>query len=312
MITTDLRFLLTVVAVMAVARPARADEAEQAETLFQQARQLMATGRFAEACPKLAEAQALHGGGGTLLALAMCHEGEGRLATALVEFREAHALANRPPRRKDRALLAEERIRALEPRVSRVMPVGARRSGVTVAVDGTAIRDEQWTTGVAVDGGSHVVSATAPGRRSWEARIDVAPAEQTLRVDIPELAPADGALPSTAAFSPPNTAPEPGTRPANRPFMVPGVASLALGAASVGLGSYFGVVALDKKAASEDHCHLASCDAEGFALNEDAKGAARSANVAIGIGLALVVAGTVFLLIKAPPAATSIARPITF
>src|SRR5689334_20317483 len=93
--------------VHAEAASARAEEA------FQRARQLMGQNDFSMACPWLEEAYGLDHGGGTLLALALCHEGEGKLATALEEFRQSLKVAVRT-QRSDRVLLAESHVQELE------------------------------------------------------------------------------------------------------------------------------------------------------------------------------------------------------
>jgi hypothetical protein len=298
----------TVAAGMMAAGDARADDAAQAEELFQRAKALMQRGGFAEACPKLVQAQALHGGGGTLLALAMCHEGEGKLGSALLEFREAHALATRTARR-DRAELAEERIRALEPRVSRLVPVFARRGGVTVQIDGVTVRDEQWTSGVPVDGGEHVVRAAAPGKRAWTTRTRVASSGQSVRVEIPELA--DGASPDA-----PPTQPARPARDERSALMLPGVATAIAGVAALGVGTYFGVAALGKKSESRPHCQGTVCDPTGYALNDDAKRDARVADIVLGAGAVVAATGALLIVLGArrdapdgPVTATAFALP---
>ena len=294
MITTELRRALAPIAFAALlVVPSRAladDASDRAEGLFQEAKQLMEQGRYAEACPKLADAQALHGGGGTLLALALCHEGENRLGTALVEFREAHALAIRASR-KDRADLADEHIRSLEARVSRVLLAGRPRPGVSVTLDGVAVRDEQWNNGVPVDGGTHTVGASAPGKRPWERKVDVQAAGQTARVEIPELEAQPVARP------PPVVLPPSAASSARVPLLVTGSSMAVVGAVGLGLGAYFGFRALDQHASSQLQCTGTVCNDVGYQLNEDAKRSARISDIALGAGGVLAVTGVVLVVV---------------
>ena len=87
-----------------------------AESLFQAGKRMLAAGKVADACRKFEESQRLDPQGGTLLALGMCHEKEGKLATAWVEYREAGAAA-KAANRPDRAAIANKAAAAIEPRL---------------------------------------------------------------------------------------------------------------------------------------------------------------------------------------------------
>src|SRR3954465_11558737 len=101
------------------ARAGDTHEQQLAQALFDDARRLMEKKRYAEACPKLAESERLDPGGGTLLNLALCHEKEGKLATAQWEYNDALSLAIRD-NRKDRQDIARAHLHLLQDRIPRL------------------------------------------------------------------------------------------------------------------------------------------------------------------------------------------------
>jgi hypothetical protein len=183
-------------------------ERAAAEMLFQDAKRLMKTGKVPEACRKLEESQRLDPRAGTLLALAVCHKNEGKIATAWVEFREALSLAKKAGR-MDRVSLAQKEIAAIEPKLPRlaiVVPAASLVPGLVLRRDGEELGPPLWDTAVPVDPGEHQVSASAPGRKAWEAKVTVAEGDEA-KVSIPMLQ----ELPKPVA--PPPAPPPPAPRP---------------------------------------------------------------------------------------------------
>jgi hypothetical protein len=189
-----------------------------AQSLFDQARQLMEAGDFAKACPLLAESYRLDQGGGTLLNLAVCYERDDRLASAYVAYNEALSQALRD-KRDDRKQIAAEALEKLAPRLSKItidVSPGARQLGVEVRLDGQVVSQAAWGTPTAVDGGSHRVEASAPGHFDFVETLVLQPASDRRMVVVPPLP----ARPSETPVLPPLFSPPP---PADsRPRCPPG------------------------------------------------------------------------------------------
>ncbi len=175
------------------------DPVALAETLFQDGKRLLEQGDARAACPKLAESLRLDRATGTLLALAMCHEVEGRLASAWAEYLEVVARAKKDGR-ADREEAARQYAHALEARLSTLsiaVPAAvAQIPGLAVQRDGLALEAPAWSTAVPVDPGRHVVVAAAPGRRGWTTSVTVNGPADHQTVTVPLLPPEDrrGAL----------------------------------------------------------------------------------------------------------------------
>src|SRR5688500_12989999 len=118
-----LRILLALALVLSTrivrAEPTQTD-AVIAQSLFDEGRNLLAAGKIKEACVKFAESQRLDPGGGTLLNLALCHEREGKIATASAELEAATAQAIKDGR-KDREGIARDHFAALQPRLPKLV-----------------------------------------------------------------------------------------------------------------------------------------------------------------------------------------------
>ena len=179
-----------------------------AEALFQEGRALFEQGKFAEACPRLAESQRLDPATGTLLALALCQEGLGKLASAWAAFTDVEGRSLREGR-DDRVKIAREHAAALKPRLSSLaVDVAAETAalpGLEVEVDGVTVGKGSFSVAVPVDGGEHRVQANAPGKTPFQATVSVKLESDAVRVSIPVLADAPAAGPIAPA-APPVTA----------------------------------------------------------------------------------------------------------
>lgn len=300
-------FATVVAGLGAWAMPAHAEPTEQdkatALTLFKRGRELMAAGSIDEACESFAQSQRLDPGGGTLLNLAVCHEEQGRTATAWAEYSDALAIARRD-QRTDRIELATTRSASLEPRLSRLTIALARddaqKKSLRVTRDGSDVPPPAWGVAVPVDPGKHVVEASLDGAVVFHAEIEVGPTADTKTVSV--------VLGESAAPSPP-PAPEPPIEPARASIDTRGVVTWAIGGAGVvalGVGTFLGVRALGEKSDSDAGCPAGRCTSAAVDANERAKSLADAATVTIAVGAAAVTAA-VILWVTRPSQRASVA-----
>ncbi len=283
----------------AAADASPADQA-MAQSLFDEARKLMAGGDYAHACPKFAESQRLDPGGGTILNLALCHEGEGKTASAWTEFNEALSQAIRDGR-SEREARARERIAVLGPKLSRLtvsmgpgVPVDAQ-----LTVDGASWGPALRGVAVPLDPGPHAIVAQAPGQRSWTLTVTLGPNADAKTVVVPALSGAMASPTPTPADQ--QSSPAPVDTPPETPFESGGngrrTAGWIVGGAGVvalGVGSVFGVMALSKRSDSNADCQP-GCSQQGVNLNNQAITDAWVSDFGIGLGVVGVVAGAYLL-----------------
>jgi hypothetical protein len=312
-------------------------DAATAEALFNEAKKLSDAGDYASACPKLAESNRLDPGGGTLTALAACHESQGKTASAWAEFIQVASDA-RQARRYDREKFARQRIAVLEPKLSKltvvVDPASDGLSGLEVRRDQIVIGRAAWGTAVPVDPGDHTVEAHASGKQPWSTHITMGDAADTQTVTVPALsdapvAAAPVATPSEdtdenkpakpAADVPPASDASPGSGQRTAGIVVGSV-----GVALVGLGTYFGVSALSHTSSANQLCPpnanntcAPSAVANGMSEESSAKSAALVSDVMFGTAIVALGVGVVLYLTAphaphATPPATEGFVPLTF
>ena len=268
-----------------------------AQRLYDEAKAAMSAEHYAQACAMFAESHRLDPAtGGTLLNLAVCHEKQGKVATASAEFEEAAALA-RHFGRSDREELARSHLDALRPHVSTLalsISDTANVPGLALTLDGVEIGRAAWG-GIPVDPGEHVVDVTAPGKVPSTLHVTIGTDKEMRTISIAALA--DTPQPVVA----PPTAPPPAPRPAALSPSPPndgtgsrrtsGFIVAGLGVAATGIGAAFGISALSTNFDSKNEC-AHGCTARGADDSRTALFQANVANVGIGVGLVALALGT--------------------
>lgn len=287
--------------------PAHAqDKVSLAEGLFRDGRQLMQKGDLAAACGKFAESQRLDASPGTLLNLALCHDKQGRIATAWAEFLQAKRLA--ATQHRDEVMAeAERRAAALEPKVSYLTIVLAEKvPGVTVAIDHVKLDSAALGSKIPVDPGERTISISAPGYVPATMKITIGAEHDMQTLNVPRLTKAA----KPPAKPPPNPAPAKsaqtpapaagakldttsvGSHASVLPYVVGGTGVVALG-----VGTAFGFVARSTYEKADALCPShTGCTSEAVDKRKQAGTQANVANVAIPLGVVGVGVGVVMLL----------------
>lgn len=278
-----------------VAHAQAASDSTIAQSLFDEGRKLMAEKKFADACPRLERSYKLDPAAGTLLNLAVCHEGQGKTATALAEFRDSIALARRE-NRNDRLTFAQKHVDALKGRICTVtVRQGGHETGLEWKVDGAKVGTESLGIALPIDPGSHTIQASAPGMQPWQTTFEIQRDGETKSLEIPALV----ALPKETVVEthPVVTTPvvvEKSRGPSPWIGVTIGVGVLGFGAMALG-----GVESLshwsDRKAACGIGGDPNACTQAGL----DADKAARTWALVADIGLGVGVAGTIATIIVA-------------
>jgi hypothetical protein len=311
---------LGVVVTAADAQQPKIEDAAAARALFDEARQLASSGKYADACPKFEESQRLSPGIGTLFNLADCFEHIGKTASAWTLFLDVASQA-RGEKQADREKIARQRADALRtslPKLSIVLAPGADVQGLDIKRDGSPVSKPMWGTPVPIDPGNHTVAATAPGRKIWQTSVQVKGDGATLSVTVPvldaeggvapvsapppsaALAPAAASSPLTPASQPTQSPPAPdqGTSGGGSTQKTIGLIVGGAGIVGLGVGTFFGLASKSKMNQSSDYCSdNGDCwDQKGVDLRSDAVNKQTLAYVTGGVGAAALIGGAVLFL----------------
>lgn len=299
------------------------DTTAAAEALFEQGRQLMDAGQFAEACEKFAASNEADASVGALLNLGACQERIGRLASAWTSYRQAATLARRDKDRR-RANFASKRAAELEQQLSYLVievPDDSNAEGLRVLRDGNEVPAALWNQRIPVDPGEFSVVVEAPGYRAWTTQVSIAPraggGSEVTRVSVPALEAAPHDLPEGSTQAP-QTA-RPGQAPAaavdGSAANDEGLASdmgtgrwLALANGAIGVAAVAGGVTLALQSQSKQDeafdsgfCNQDNvCDERGVALIDDSRSSAQLSYIFYGVGAAALTAGVVLWILSDP------------
>jgi hypothetical protein len=307
-----------------------------AEQLFRDGRALLEAGKVDDACDKLAASLRLSPALGTQLNLALCLERQGRTATAWSMFAdvESAALRSGDPAR---ARLAQHHEAVLAGKLKKVViEVPSPPAGMLVKLDGNVLPSGALGTEIPLDPGSHNLTVTAPGRKTWEqTNMELGPSATTVHVRVeleepPPPPPAETPAPVVAAPPPliepvaPPAVPEAagGADPTNPARTTADAASAAqtkrtigfatggAGILALGLGTYYAITAATRKS---DESKYPAGSADQRTVSDQAKTAETWAYLFGGVGVAATAAGLYLVLTSHPPAPTpSLAIAPTF
>jgi len=286
----------------ALAQTSATDKAA-AEALFDEGVKLLGKGQYEAACKKLEDSERVDPGIGTLLYLADCYEKLGKTASAWATFRAAASMAQNAGQ-AERARAGMERADKLEGKLVRLSidaaPETRALTGLTIKRGAEVVPLTLLGTEFPVDPGDYEIVASAPGYLPFSTKVTVGGAAASQTVAIPALE-VDPNAPEPAAEEP--VAEEPAAPaeqkqaepPRGRTQRTVGLVLGGLGVVGLGVGSVFGVLAIDKNnQAKQAGCDGAGCpDANGVALTDAALDSAGLSTGFFIAGGALLATGAV-------------------
>lgn len=266
-----------------------------AEALFEQARAAMAAGSYDIACARFRDSDKLDPAVGTRFNLADCEERRGRVATAWSLFR---GVLSELAQDDDRRPIAEERARALVPRLSylKMQPSPGAPPGLRVRVDGVELGEGSFGVALPMDPGAHELTLIpAEGGPGQQRSFTLREGEHR---DLPiQLTDSDASSAPPTADEPQLGEPFAARNPQQKWAYVAG----SVGAAGVVFGVVTGIVALNKKSTADANCsdRYRVCNQAGVDANESGKTFGTLSALGVGVGVMGLAAGA-YLWLTAP------------
>jgi len=262
------------------------------EALFRAGRQAADAGDWVKACQRFEESNRLDPAVGTVFNLGYCREQLGQFASAWQRYLE---VIERLPASDERATLAQERARALEKKVPRlVLELSEAPDGTVVLRDGVELTSGSFGVALPVDPGPHVVEVRAPGHEPRRFEVSVVEGEsKNVALSPGELSPPEPAASATPAQeSAPATAEASSTSSKKTiGFIVGGVGVLAIAASLTA-----GALAFSEKNTIEEECDDKRCTDAGLEAGDRGRTLTTIANVAFAVGVAGLGVGAYLVL----------------
>jgi len=268
------------------ARAQAVSDAQVAQALFDEGRDLMDKHEYARACPLLERSEKLDPGGGTLINLAICWEGAGKLARANAAFDQSLSQA-RKDGRKDRETIALAHLDSLAPRLPHLrISLAEPVAGVVVQFDDVIEGPEVLGALTPVDPGPHRVRVSAQGREPWTWSGALTEGERReLQVVLKPLPPPDPCILQPLSCAPP----EPKKRIATASWVLGGVALASAIASGI-----TGGLALASKSSFDSNCIAARgyCGdpAQGQVDYDNMQAEAWASTITLGVSVVAIVA----------------------
>ncbi|HET7540304.1 MAG TPA: hypothetical protein VFK05_10555 [Polyangiaceae bacterium] len=307
-----------------------ATEIAAARTLAVDGLKLAQAGKCDEAIPKLERSEKLHHSAIVLSRLGECQVSEGKLVEGTEMLRKVlrePLPANPSPAQTKAYERAQTVLDAAKPKIAGLTvsvsaPPGAE---LRLTIDGLVVANTLVDSELPADPGDHVVEASAPGYLKASARVTLGQADKktiALKLEVDPNAPAPTPVapgPEVAAAAAAQAAPKvapapvaPPPAPPKPPNHTAAYVSWGLGLAGVGVGTAFGLMAMNEKHDLEGTCTGNNCPPSNAGAIDSAKQKGNISTAAFAAGGLGLVLGTVFYFTlgkdSSEPAASKPAR----
>lgn len=302
------------------AEDASATETAAARSLAVEGLKLAQANNCAEAVPKLERAEKLYHSTVVAVRLGECYVSVGRLVEGTEILRKSlrEPQTGEPTPALTKALeRAQKLLDATKPRIAGLTVKVAAVQDMTVKIDGVVVPSALVDTEVPTDPGEHSVEASAPGFLKSATRLSVGEGEKksvtlTLTRDpnaavapVPpptEAGSKAAAAPVAAAPAPPPV-PSPAPPAERAPNRTGAYVALGVGAAGLVTGGVLGLLTMQKHNDLKNDCPDDVCPSERQSDLDSAKRLGNFSTIAVGVGAAGLLLGTVLFFTASPSSA---------